>query len=47
MAHLQRLVLRTLNGLIDELTSRNSIHPQEINKATVAGNTTMIQLFLV
>ncbi|HID62896.1 MAG TPA: DUF4445 domain-containing protein, partial [Anaerolineae bacterium] len=25
LAHLQRLVLRTLNGLIDELTSRNSI----------------------
>jgi uncharacterized 2Fe-2S/4Fe-4S cluster protein (DUF4445 family) len=46
LAYLQRLVLKTLNGLIDELASRNGIHPQEINKATVAGNTTMIQLFL-
>ncbi|NIO67512.1 MAG: DUF4445 domain-containing protein [Anaerolineae bacterium] len=46
LAHLQRLVLKTLNGLIDELVSRNGIRPQEINKATVAGNTTMIQLFL-
>jgi uncharacterized 2Fe-2S/4Fe-4S cluster protein (DUF4445 family) len=46
LAHLQRLVLKTLNGLIDELVNRNGIRPQEINKATVAGNTTMIQLFL-
>jgi len=46
LAHLQRLVLKTLNGLIDELTSRNGIRPHDIHKATVAGNTTMIQLFL-
>lgn len=46
LAHLQRLVLKTLNGLIDELASRNGIRPHDIHKATVAGNTTMIQLFL-
>ena len=46
LAHLQRLVLKTLNGLIEELVSRNGIRSQGINEATVAGNTTMIQLFL-
>ncbi len=43
---LQRLVLKTLNGLLDELTERNQIPPRQISKAVVAGNTTMIQLFL-
>jgi uncharacterized 2Fe-2S/4Fe-4S cluster protein (DUF4445 family) len=43
---LQKMVLKTLNGLLDELTSRNQIPPRQISKAVVAGNTTMIQLFL-
>jgi uncharacterized 2Fe-2S/4Fe-4S cluster protein (DUF4445 family) len=43
---LQKLVLKTLNGLLEELTSRNQIPPRQISKAVVAGNTTMIQLFL-
>ncbi len=43
---LQRMVLKTLNGLLEELTSRNQIPPRQIGKAVVAGNTTMIQLFL-
>ncbi|MCL7452046.1 MAG: ASKHA domain-containing protein [Anaerolineae bacterium] len=43
---LQKMVLKTLNGLLEELTSRNQIPASQISKAVVAGNTTMIQLFL-
>jgi uncharacterized 2Fe-2S/4Fe-4S cluster protein (DUF4445 family) len=43
---LQKMVLKTLNGLLEELTSRNQIPARQISKAVVAGNTTMIQLFL-
>ncbi len=46
LSQLQRLVLKTLNGLLEELAARNRINPREINRAVVAGNTTMIQLFL-
>jgi uncharacterized 2Fe-2S/4Fe-4S cluster protein (DUF4445 family) len=46
LQRLQKLVLKTLNGLLDELTSRNQIPPRQVSKAVVAGNTTMIQLFL-
>ena len=46
LSRLQNLVLKTLNGLLDDLTSRNQIPPRQISKAVVAGNTTMIQLFL-
>jgi uncharacterized 2Fe-2S/4Fe-4S cluster protein (DUF4445 family) len=46
LEHLQRLVVQTLNGLIEELAERNGIDPTEIDKMTVAGNTTMIHLFL-
>jgi uncharacterized 2Fe-2S/4Fe-4S cluster protein (DUF4445 family) len=44
--HLQRLVVQTINGRIDELAERNGIDPAEIDKMTVAGNPTMIHLFL-
>jgi uncharacterized 2Fe-2S/4Fe-4S cluster protein (DUF4445 family) len=44
--HLQRLVVQTINGLIDELAERNGIDPAETDKMTVAGNPTMIHLFL-
>jgi uncharacterized 2Fe-2S/4Fe-4S cluster protein (DUF4445 family) len=46
LERLQKLVLKTLNGLLEELTSRNQIPSHQISKAVVAGNTTMIQLFL-
>lgn len=46
LRHLQQLVVKTLNGLLEELTSRNQIPAHQISKAVVAGNTTMIQLFL-
>ena len=44
--HLQRLVVQTINGRIDELVERNGIDAAEIDKMTVAGNPTMIHLFL-
>ena len=46
LAHLQRLVVQTINGRIEELVERNGIDPSEIDKMTVAGNPTMIHLFL-
>jgi uncharacterized 2Fe-2S/4Fe-4S cluster protein (DUF4445 family) len=46
LARLQKMVLKTLNGLLEELASRNQIPTTQISKAVVAGNTTMIQLFL-
>jgi uncharacterized 2Fe-2S/4Fe-4S cluster protein (DUF4445 family) len=46
LQRLQRMVLKTLNGLLEELTSRNQIPARQIGKAVVTGNTTMIQLFL-
>ncbi|MGQ9553093.1 MAG: ASKHA domain-containing protein [Anaerolineae bacterium] len=46
LQHLQSLVLDTLNGLIQQLATTNRILPSQLMRATVAGNTTMIQLFL-
>jgi uncharacterized 2Fe-2S/4Fe-4S cluster protein (DUF4445 family) len=46
LERLQKLVLKTLNALLEELTSRNQVPARQISKAVVAGNTTMIQLFL-
>jgi len=46
LEHLQRLVVQTLNGLLDELAERNGIDLSEIYAMTVAGNTTMIHLLL-
>ena len=46
LEHLQRLVIQTINGLLDELVQRNNIKPTRIYRMTVAGNTTMIHLFL-
>jgi len=46
LEHLQRLVVQTINGLLDELAERNGIDPTEIHAMTVAGNTTMIHLLM-
>jgi uncharacterized 2Fe-2S/4Fe-4S cluster protein (DUF4445 family) len=46
LERLQRMVLKTLNGLLEELASRNQIPSRQLTKAAVTGNTTMIQLFL-
>lgn len=46
LEHLQRLVVDTLNGLLRQLAERNSVGLKDIHAATVAGNPTMIHLFL-
>jgi uncharacterized 2Fe-2S/4Fe-4S cluster protein (DUF4445 family) len=46
LRRLQTMVLKTLNGLLEELSSRNQIPARQISKAVVSGNTIMIQLFL-
>lgn len=47
---LQRLndaVVRTINGIIKKLIKRSGVGPEEVNNITIAGNTTMTQLFLM
>jgi uncharacterized 2Fe-2S/4Fe-4S cluster protein (DUF4445 family) len=46
LERLQKLALETINGLIEELRSRNNIEPREIHEVAVAGNTTMTHLLL-
>jgi len=46
LEHLQRLVIQTINGLIEDTCERQGIEPRSIHRMTVAGNTTMIHLFL-
>jgi uncharacterized 2Fe-2S/4Fe-4S cluster protein (DUF4445 family) len=43
---LQERVLTTINTLVDEMLAREHIAPEQIALATVAGNTTMLHLFL-
>jgi uncharacterized 2Fe-2S/4Fe-4S cluster protein (DUF4445 family) len=45
LEELQRLVMETLNRLIKEAAQERSISTNEIYKAVVAGNSTMIHLF--
>ena len=46
LAELQALVMETVNALIERAARRAKINPTEIRKMTVAGNSTMIHLFL-
>lgn len=46
LSHLQRLAIKTINELLTELAGRNRLQLGEINEMIVAGNTTMIHLFL-
>lgn len=46
LAEMQRLVLETINTLTATAARRRGIAPEQIHKATVAGNTTMLHLFL-
>jgi uncharacterized 2Fe-2S/4Fe-4S cluster protein (DUF4445 family) len=46
LEHLQRLVVGTINELLQQLAERNNFDPSEIYAMTVAGNTTMIHLLL-
>lgn len=46
LAEMQRLVAGTINKLIQQVCRRAGIEPQQIYKALVAGNPTMMHLFL-
>lgn len=46
LRHLQSLAVQTINGLVDEVLSRRKLRPEDVYVVTVAGNTTMTQLFL-
>ena len=46
LEELQELVVNTLNRLIQRVARQQGIQPEEIHKAVVAGNSTMIHLFL-
>jgi len=46
LAHLQSLVVGTINSLLVELSHRNEVDLQQIYRMTVAGNQVMIHLFL-
>jgi uncharacterized 2Fe-2S/4Fe-4S cluster protein (DUF4445 family) len=46
LAELQSLVAGTINELLDRIAQRAKIDPKEIYKMMVAGNSTMIHLFL-
>jgi uncharacterized 2Fe-2S/4Fe-4S cluster protein (DUF4445 family) len=46
LAELRRLVYDTIGVLLERLRKRTGIAPEQILKATVAGNTTMAHLFL-
>lgn len=46
LAHLQRLALKTVNGLLVEVAGRQGVELHRIEALAAAGNTTMTQLFL-
>jgi uncharacterized 2Fe-2S/4Fe-4S cluster protein (DUF4445 family) len=46
LQHLQRLVVQTINELLQELAQRNGVDLSELYAMTVAANTTMSHLFL-
>jgi uncharacterized 2Fe-2S/4Fe-4S cluster protein (DUF4445 family) len=46
LEHLQRLVVQTINDNIEQICQRQGLEPASIQKMTVAGNTTMMHLFL-
>ncbi len=46
LEHLQRLVIQTINERLHKLAERNKVDLSEIYAMTVAGNSTMIHLFL-
>jgi uncharacterized 2Fe-2S/4Fe-4S cluster protein (DUF4445 family) len=43
---LRQVVVETINAVIDKLNSRSGVDPEDISSITIAGNTTMTQLFL-
>ncbi|CAA7601844.1 2Fe-2S ferredoxin-type iron-sulfur binding domain protein [Acididesulfobacillus acetoxydans] len=46
LQEIQRAVIDTINGLTEQILSRQKLEPADLGAAVVAGNTTMTQLFL-
>jgi uncharacterized 2Fe-2S/4Fe-4S cluster protein (DUF4445 family) len=46
LEEIHRVVIATMNGIIDELVRRSGVDADDINSITLAGNTTMTQLAL-
>jgi uncharacterized 2Fe-2S/4Fe-4S cluster protein (DUF4445 family) len=46
LERLRRVVVDTINRVLDKLDKRSRVNPEDINSITIAGNTTMTQLFL-
>ena len=46
LERLRLVVVDTINRVLDKLDKRSKIDPEDINSITIAGNTTMTQLFL-
>jgi uncharacterized 2Fe-2S/4Fe-4S cluster protein (DUF4445 family) len=46
LAKMQKLVVDTINTLIEKLTKKHKVDPDDISVLIAAGNTTMTQLFL-
>jgi len=46
LADLQKLVVETINALLQRATRRAGIEPEQVFKMTVSGNSTMLHLFL-
>lgn len=46
MDRLRQVVVETINAVIDRLKKRAKVNPEDISSITIAGNTTMTQLFL-
>lgn len=44
--HLQDLILKTINELLERACKRVNVDPQEVYKATITGNSTMMHLLL-
>ncbi|MFA6008698.1 MAG: ASKHA domain-containing protein [Desulfobacteraceae bacterium] len=46
LERLRLVVVDTINKVLDKLDKRSKVDPEDINSITIAGNTTMTQLFL-
>ncbi|GAB6097688.1 corrinoid activation/regeneration protein AcsV [Desulfatiferula olefinivorans] len=46
LERLRQVVVGTINTVIDKLKKRSGVDPEDISSITIAGNTTMTQLFL-
>ena len=46
ISQLNQKIIQTMNGLIEQLLAESGVQPGEVYEVVVAGNTTMLHLFL-